>query len=185
MARPKEEKTRPSCAPPIPALLLAALILPYGCQPSGGNTPGVPLETPERISPADTTSGLQKPRPPKGRAWVIIGPDTVDAEVADSEEEREEGLMGREEIAPGSGMLFVWETAEVRSFWMQNTLVSLDIAFIDASFAIIDIQQMEAETEDVHTSAKAALFALEVAKGWLAERGVRVGDKVKIEFGAR
>ena len=163
----------------VASACLLALGFWAGCQRPMGVDPPTSDPNPGAI----VDGGLQGSRPPKDRAWVIIGSDTVVAEVADSQEEWEKGLMHREEVPPGTGMLFVWEEAEVRSFWMKNTLVSLDVAFIDPSFTIIDIQQMEAESTEVHTSDGAALYALEVVKGWFAEKEIRVGDEVAIEFG--
>ncbi|GMR13523.1 MAG: hypothetical protein BMS9Abin29_1734 [Gemmatimonadota bacterium] len=113
-------------------------------------------------------------------ALVIIGSDTVRVEIASTPAQREEGLKYREEVPDGTGMLFVFQAESVRSFWMMDTYVALDIAYIDAKFRIIDIQQMEPLTTDLHVSARPAMFALEVRKGWFEERGVRVGDDVEL-----
>ena len=56
----------------------------------------------------------------------------LDVEIADDPIERAEGLMGREDIKPGQGMLFVFDDEYPRSFWMKNTPLSLDILFFDA-----------------------------------------------------
>jgi uncharacterized membrane protein (UPF0127 family) len=116
---------------------------------------------------------------------VIIGADTVLAEVAAAPEERRQGLMFREEVLPGTGMLFVFDQPAIRSFWMENTLVPLDIAFIDVNQRIVEIQHMEPETTELHSSASPVLFALEVTQGWYGDRGIRVGDRVEIVFGPR
>jgi len=115
-------------------------------------------------------------------ALVIIGSDTVRVEIASTPAQREEGLKYREEVADGTGMLFVFQAESVRSFWMMDTYVALDIAYIDAKFRIVDIQQMEPLTTGAHISARPAMFALEVRKGWFEERGVRVGDGVELIF---
>lgn len=86
-------------------------------------------------------------------------------------------------MADGTGMIFVFDEPQVRSFWMQNTYVALDIAFLDVSLRIVDIQQMEPESTDPHESAARAMFALEVPKGWFAAHGVEVGDQAELEFG--
>jgi uncharacterized membrane protein (UPF0127 family) len=115
-------------------------------------------------------------------ALVIFGGDTVRAEVANTAELRGQGLMYRDAVPDGTGMLFVFDREAQRSFWMQNTYVALDIAFIDAEFRVVDIQQMEPETSDLHDSAGPALFALEVRQGWFAEKGVAVGDRCQLIF---
>ncbi len=113
---------------------------------------------------------------------VIFGSDTVRAEVARTSEERGDGLMFRDESPDGTGMLFVWDTEEERSLWMQNTYAALDVAWIDRNFRIVDIQQMEPQTSDVHDGARPAMFALEVRQGWYAEKGIAVGDRCEFIF---
>ena len=93
--------------------------------------------------------------------------------------------MYRQELPDGVGMLFVFETSEVRSFWMQNTYVALDIAFMDASFKVVDIQQMEPLSTDPHDSEAPAMFALEVRQGWFGEHGIQPGDRAEVVFGLR
>ena len=121
--------------------------------------------------PADSTTAL-----------VVFSNDTVRAEVANTSALRSRGLMYRQEVPAGTGMLFVWENEGVRSFWMRNTPVSLDVAFIDSNFEIVDIQQMDAETSDVHDGARPAMYALEVRQGWFAENDITVGDRCEVIF---
>jgi hypothetical protein len=114
---------------------------------------------------------------------VILGADTVQAEVARTPEDREKGLMFREELAGGRGMLFVFPDVQPRSFWMRNTLIPLDIAYMDENLLIVDIQSMEPQSEDLHESARPAMFALEVPMGWFAGRGIAVGTVARLVFG--
>jgi len=123
--------------------------------------------------------------PPRGYAWVIFGNDTITAEIADTPQTRERGLMFRDELPEDEGMLFVFEGEAIRSFWMQNTFIPLDIAFIDRTLAIVDIRQMQPQTEVLHTSAAPAMYALEVPQGQFAARGITVGQRPRIVFGAR
>ena len=115
-------------------------------------------------------------------ALVVIGRDTVRAEVADTQELRSQGLMYRESVPDGTGMLFVFDREAAHSFWMRNTYVALDVAFIDRNFRIVDIQQMEPETTEVHDGARPSMFALEVRQGWFAEKGIAVGDRCEFIF---
>jgi uncharacterized protein len=123
--------------------------------------------------------------PPRGHAWVVIGQDTVVAEVADTPSARERGLMFRTELEEGQGMLFVFQDEETRGFWMRDTYIPLDIAYLDRTQRIVDIQQMEPQVEELYESAAPAMFALEVPQGWFEERGIEVGDQVRIVFGRR
>jgi uncharacterized membrane protein (UPF0127 family) len=166
-------------------MLAMTALAPVACRPAQGGS-AVAAESGSASQevatrPSDRTDEPARPEP--GTAWVVFGTDTVVAEVARSADERAEGLMYRDEVPDGTGMLFVFTDSKVRSFWMQNTYVPLDIAYMDASFTVVDIQQMEAQTTDPHESAAPAMFALEVRRGWLEEHGIGVGDRASVEFG--
>jgi len=75
-------------------------------------------------------------------------------------------------------MLFVFERAEPQAFWMKNTFIPLSIAFIGADGRIMHITDMAPQDERLHWSKGPALHALEMRKGWFAERGIRPGDAV-------
>jgi uncharacterized membrane protein (UPF0127 family) len=169
--------------PSVSTTLVAIAAATWACAPAGGGTAeGEAASTDARAtSPQVVTSPAR--RPPRGTAWVIFGTDTVVAEVARTEAQREVGLMGRESIPDGTGMLFMWERPEQRSFWMKDTFVALDIGFMDANYRVFDIQQMEPMSLDPHESSGPGLFALEVPGGWFAAHGVVEGDVAEIVFG--
>lgn len=121
--------------------------------------------------------------PPEGCAWVVFGHNTVIAEVAATVDKRASGLMYRDEVPDGTGMLFVYQDTLPRSFWMSNTYVALDIAYMDPSYRVVDIVSMEPEVTTQYPSAAPAMFGLEVRRGWFAEKGIEVGDQAKIIFG--
>ena len=162
-------------------VLGAALMLPVGCR---GNSENPPL--PESPPASEQTARGQGGQSTVefGRALVIFGADTVVAEVAQTPEQRERGLMYRRELPDGTGMLFVFAEEQEITFWMSNTYVSLDVAFLDANLNVVDIQQMEAETLDYHDSRAPAMYGLEVPKGWLSAHGVKVGDRAQLIVGA-
>lgn len=155
------------------SLLLALPLL--GCRSNGseGDAQSGP-EASEAVMPAG---------PGRDLAWVIFGADTVVAEIARTPDQRSQGLKDRDFLAPGAGMIFVFDTEEVRSFWMQDTFIPLDIAYLDANARIIDIQPMEPESTRLHTSSGPAMFALEVPQGWFAEMEIEVGAQAEIVFG--
>ncbi len=107
-------------------------------------------------------------------------------DLASTAKEHEYGMMNRTKLAPDEGMLFVFANPEVREFWMKNTLVDLDIAYIDQNKKIIDIQTMKAVTSVLQTqlatypSKGPAQFALEVKAGWFKKNKISVGAELKI-----
>jgi uncharacterized membrane protein (UPF0127 family) len=90
----------------------------------------------------------------------------LDVEIADDPIERAEGLMGREDIMPGQGMLFVFDDEYPRSFWMKNTPLSLDILFFDAEGRWVSSQLSTTpfSTKSL-PSGLPALYALEILAG--------------------
>jgi hypothetical protein len=87
--------------------------------------------------------------------------------------------MHRFSLRPDHGMIFVFERPEPQSFWMMNTFIPLSIAFIAPDGRIINIDDMAPHDTTSHRSRGPALYALEMRRGWFAERGVRAGDVVK------
>ncbi|HZV93204.1 MAG TPA: DUF192 domain-containing protein, partial [Caldimonas sp.] len=99
-----------------------------------------------------------------GMAWAQTGPQSlarirlnagiynIDAELAQTAEEREIGLMFRPTLGGSQGMLFVFERPGTQCFWMKNTLIPLDAAFIGDDGAIVNIAHMKPETRDSHCS---------------------------------
>ena len=110
---------------------------------------------------------------------LTIGTQKLTAEVAATPAEMATGLMNRFSLKPDHGMLFVYERPEPLSFWMRNTYVALSIAFIGADGRILNIEDMQPQTDDSHWSKGAAQYALEMKKGWFAKRGIVAGASVK------
>jgi len=102
----------------------------------------------------------------------------VVAEIAATEATRTTGLMNRFSLQPDHGMLFVFAQPQPLAFWMKNTYVPLSIAFIDADGRILNIDDMAPLTEATHPSRGAALYALEMKKGWFAQHAIGAGDPV-------
>jgi uncharacterized membrane protein (UPF0127 family) len=142
-------------------------------------------QIPSHTGPAEDTAVVQQVGPAPNHAWVIFGKDTVVAEVARTQEEREQGLMNRQKVPQGTGMLFVFDSMAVQSFWMENTYVPLDIAFMDASYRVVNIDQMAPMTTTSHESDGPVMFALEVPQGWCAAHGVKAGDHATVVYGVQ
>lgn len=131
----------------------------------------------------------ETPAPAAVAAAVVTEPLAIDTargtvafkvEIADSDAEREQGLMYRTTLAPDAGMLFRWDRAAPRAFWMKNTYIPLDIIYIGANGRIISIAAMtEPFSEEPIPSQGAALGVLEIAGGRAAELGIDIGDQVR------
>jgi uncharacterized membrane protein (UPF0127 family) len=75
-------------------------------------------------------------------------------------------------------MLFVFESSGRYPFWMRNTYVALSIAFIDERGRVVNIEDMTPQSEQTYWPIAPVRYALEMRKGWFAERGVRPGDRI-------
>ena len=104
----------------------------------------------------------------------------VKAEIARTKEEQQKGLMFREELPDGEGMLFIYENDQVLSFWMKNTYIPLSIAYITYNGVITDIKDMFPHDERSVVSSRSVRYALEVPQGWFSRAGVKTGDIVII-----
>ena len=101
-------------------------------------------------------------------------------EVAETAADQERGLMFRKSLAAGRGMLFDFHTPQTVSFWMKNTLIPLDIVFIDADGRIVTIAaNARPMSEDLIPSGGQILGVLEVRGGRAAEIGAAPGDRVR------
>jgi uncharacterized membrane protein (UPF0127 family) len=120
--------------------------------------------------------------PPKAAALKVIsikvGAHPLKVEVADTPETSARGLMFREKMGKNDGMLFVFRELGYHSMWMMNTYIPLSVAFVDGEGRILNILDMEPRTQDTHTSAGPARYAIETNKGWFAEKKIKAGDKV-------
>jgi uncharacterized membrane protein (UPF0127 family) len=113
---------------------------------------------------------------------LTVGINVIEAEIAQNEQAREQGLMYRKSLALNSGMLFDFERpAQKVCMWMKNTDIPLSVAFMDSEGVILNIEDMQPQTLDNHCSAegKTVRYALEMQLGWFAQKHVKVGDLVK------
>ena len=148
------------------ALLLSILLL-AGC---GGEEARAP-------------SGTEGPGP-----RVVIDSSgeeaVVQAEIADSNEEREVGLMNRKSLDDDAGMLFLFPEPSRGGFWMKDTLIPLSIAFANGEgriLRILDMAPCRADPCEIYDPGVAYRSALEVNQGAFDEWGVKEGDRLRLE----
>jgi len=129
---------------------------------------------------ASPLAALTPPQPELPKIALAIRDIRINTEVADDPEEKEAGLMGRQELADGDGMLFVFSRPQRMGFWMKDTLVPLSIAFINAEGIIREIHDMKPLDTSVTASAfRDLVYALEVPRGWFAKNDITAGDRIK------
>ena len=109
---------------------------------------------------------------------LTAGFHRIEAEVAADAQNRQVGLMNRKAMPPQRGMLFVFTEKNTHCMWMRNTFIPLSVAFIDEEGVIINIEDMQPQTEDNHCAKVPARYALEMNLGWFAQRGLKPGTKL-------
>lgn len=170
--------------------------------PQPETTPSAPLVAPSPATPSPDTSAPAEVessavsatpgslQPSEGFATAAItltdGRQEVPMSVwvADTGPLRQRGLMGREELPSGAGMVFVFEEETGGGFWMKDTLIPLSIAFIDGTGQIVDILDMppcEADPCPVYTPDATYLYALEANQGFFEDHGVTTAWTVDLD----
>jgi uncharacterized membrane protein (UPF0127 family) len=125
------------------------------------------------------TAPVLAQQPPLRTVELGAGMHVIRAEVADSFATRMQGLMHRTSLSPNGGMLFVFDEDGAHCMWMKNTLIPLSVAFLDARGAIVNIADMQPHSEQSHCAARPARYALEMTRGWFAQREIRAGARLR------
>ncbi|KPD11922.1 DUF192 domain-containing protein [Phaeobacter sp. 11ANDIMAR09] len=108
------------------------------------------------------------------------GQTSFSVEIADDEAERAQGLMFRESLARGAGMLFVYPEPQTAAFWMKNTLIPLDIIFLDQTGRVIQIQANAIPGDLTPLPGGDNVFAvLEINGGLAARYGISIGSEMR------
>ena len=145
------------------ALVIAATPLVSGC---------------ERDKSAATVSEY-------GIVRMRVGSQPFILELAATDKTRQHGLMPRHSLPPDRGMIFVFPDEAPRSFWMRNTVIPLDIVYLDRNGKVVSISQMKPLDESGVLSGAPAKYAIEMNAGAAAKAGVKVGDVLSIPPAAR
>lgn len=106
------------------------------------------------------------------------GVHRVAAEVAATVESRDRGLMKRRHLPANRGMLFVFPEVHRHCMWMQNTTIPLSVAFIEDNGTIVNIADMQPNTETHYCADRPVHYVLEMNKGWFSEKGLGPGDQI-------
>jgi uncharacterized membrane protein (UPF0127 family) len=135
---------------------------------------------------AITLNGCSQPaqRQTRGDPEVVLAAHGADqrvlVELARTDPERTRGLMFRQSLAPGRGMLFLFEHSEPLKFWMKNTYIPLDMIFIDEQKRVVFVEEnAEPLTLNPRGPESDARYVLEVIGGWARAHGVEPGVVVR------
>lgn len=134
------------------------------------------------LSGCESSGYAQKLNEKKLTLQTVKGAVTLNVEVADSDEKRAIGLMGRDRLSANTGMWFVFLDSAPRDFWMKNTKIPLDILFFNEKKEVVSIVENMVpcppvlESCPVYPSNEPAMYALEVNAGFIKEKKITVGD---------
>ena len=109
---------------------------------------------------------------------LTAGFHRIEAEVAANDANRMRGLMNRRSMPANHGMLFVFVVAARHCMWMRNTNLPLSVAFLDDDGRILNIENMQPQTENSHCAANAARYALEMNLDWFSSKGIQPGIRI-------
>lgn len=106
----------------------------------------------------------------------------INLEVARSESKQQQGLMNRTELSEDSGMIFIFDKESQQTFWMMNTLISLDIIYLNKDMKVVSIAKSTKtnQTEEVYPSNFPAQFVVEMNGGWSQKNDLKVGENFEI-----
>jgi uncharacterized membrane protein (UPF0127 family) len=117
---------------------------------------------------------------------VVLKGEKFSVELAETSEKQALGLMFREEMAEDHGMLFIFPAEGMRSFWMKNTRIPLDILYFDAELKLVSVSEnaRPCKTRNCPTypSKGPARYVLELNAGKAAELGVQPGDLLELRL---
>ena len=122
----------------------------------------------------------------KGYVW--FNNSYVEVEIAITLEEKKTGLMNRANIPENSGMLFIYDREGIHDFWMKNTLMPLDIIWLDWTGRIIHIEKYMQPCEIDCTDCPQfgpemySKFVIELNGGYTDKYNINVGDNVRIDY---
>ncbi len=127
--------------------------------------------------------GIASCRAPAEKVTLHVDGQALTVEVARTAAARERGLMGRKDLGPRDGMIFLFDRDQHLTFWMKDTPTPLSIAFISSDGRILQIEDMKPFSEEIIASTQSARYALELPQGAFAAMGIKAGDTVEFPDG--
>lgn len=148
-----------------------------------------PVKPPVFKDPQEKIKNVPEPQFKKEGELEFISADgkgreikKIDIELALDDTERTQGLMYRKSMDDGKGMLFIFDREEIQSFWMKNTVLPLDIMYVNTDFKIVKIFKNTVPfSETSLPSERPAKYVVEVAGGFADRYKIKEGDKIKFD----
>lgn len=154
---------------------MVGLLACFACQRPPAN-PGQSQSASSPSSPSESHSAVVF-EPPSGAA-----PVRVQVELARTPEEQARGLMYRRSLPPDGGMLFLFDRAEPRRFWMRNTYIPLDMIFLDAQRVVVGIEENTVPLDETGRGPdQPAQYVVEVAGGYARSHGIGLGARAQFQ----
>lgn len=188
-ASPQEQDSPEQVARKVATLEVKATTIAETKVAAQGPTASIPVATPSLVSsttaePAPTIAATPLPGP-----LVTIGDAQFAVEVADTASERSQGLSGRPSLAPGTGMLFVFDKPGGYSFWMIDMQFPLDFVWIGADCTVVDLMEdipppQPSQSPDElprYQPVASVQYVLEINGGDIASKSISIGDAVAFE----
>ncbi len=174
---------------PFIAALVATMSL-AGCDQPKSSTESA-------AQPVPSASPFTNPPPPSIPGWpavkaqpklktmkLFVGAEEVTAELAMNQIQIATGMMFRTEMAENEGMLFIFARPHRPAFYMKNTKVPLNIAYLDEEGTILELHELQPLNETpVEAASERVQFVLEMNKGWFHRHNVAVGSLIRCEYG--
>jgi uncharacterized protein len=117
---------------------------------------------------------------------VFGGADRLHVRIAETEQERQTGLMNVMALAPDDGMAFVFDGPVTTSFWMKDTLIPLSVAFVGQDGRVVSTSDMQPCGSDpcpTYAPSGPYTLAVEANLGWFADHGIAPGERARLERG--
>ncbi|MFA5812108.1 MAG: DUF192 domain-containing protein [bacterium] len=158
-------------------IFLAAIIASSGCQKTQG--------TGEQTGTGQATTAAQgEQAAAEAVGTIVVGSTPFSVEIAETEQQKEKGLMGRESLPESAGMWFVFDQPVSDNFWMKDTTIPLDMIFVDENLRVIYIaaNTVPGSTEMIKAPSPYQ-YVLEVNAGVAAKSNIKVGDQIQKRLG--
>jgi uncharacterized membrane protein (UPF0127 family) len=167
----------------VRVIALAVLLSAFGCDQRPSVAVGLnaaPTNTAASAEPAIPTTAQATLR----KITLYIGTHEMEAEMALNGREWETGMMFRTNMNTNDGMLFVFPRPTPMAFWMKNTSIKLNAAYIDPDGVIAEVHSLEPfDTNTVFSATNNLQYVLETQQGWFGKNGVGTGTVIRTKYG--